>query len=75
MQCWNIRELIFDKKKRSNLSGGIINYYLECKKMLSNLNSTEFDYFVAGYMLGTNSNIRQELMQRIKLDEKIRNKY
>lgn len=73
MQCWNIRELIKGNKKKSNLSGGIIDYYLEVKDLIENLNATGFDYFVAGYMIATNPNIKRELLSRKKFYEKIRN--
>lgn len=73
MQCWNIRELIKGNMKKSNLSGGIIDYYLEVKDLIENLDTTEFDYFIAGYMLGSNPNLKQEFLKFRRMNEKIRN--
>lgn len=74
MQCWNIRELIKGNMKKVNIVGNILDYYLEIKlHYFQNLKTTEFDYFIAGYMLGSNPNLKQEFLKFRRMNEKIRN--
>lgn len=75
MQCWNIRELIKGNKKKGNIKGGLIDDFLIIKELFSDLETKDFDYFIAGYMVGNNLKLKEELLniRRRNKSEKIRN--
>lgn len=75
MQCWNIRELIKGNKKKGNIKGGLIDDFFLIKELFSDLETKDFDYFIAGYMIGNNPKLKEELLKirRRNESEKIRN--
>ena len=74
MECWNIRELIKGNKKKGNIKGGLIDDFLIIKELFSGLETKDFDYFIAGYMIGNNPKLKEELLKirRRNKSEKIR---
>ena len=74
MQCWNIRQLIKGLIKKGNITGQLVNDFIFLKKKyFEKLSANEFDYFIAGYMLGSNPYTREEFTKLRKMNEKIRN--
>lgn len=73
MKCWNLRELLKGNKKVDDLSGGIPKYFSYIKLLFEGLQISDFDLFSAGYLLGSNPKIKEDLLERIREDEKIRN--
>lgn len=73
MECWNIRELIKGNKKKGNIKGGLIDDFLTVKELFSDLETKDFDYFSAGYMLGSSPTIKESFLNLRRINEKIRN--
>ena len=75
MECWNIRELVKGNKKKGNIKNGLIDDFLIVKELFSDLETKDFDYFIAGYMVRNNLKLKEELLniRRRNKNEKIRN--
>lgn len=72
MTTWNLNKLLNGIKSRSNIVGGIVKYYSKVIELFDGLKTNNFDFFVAGYMIGSNITIKEKLLKLRSMDEKIR---
>ena len=73
MNTYDIRSLRNGIVKKLNIVYSLVRYFKYWKKLVkeNNIKDSDFDNFMAGYMIGSNITLKNEIMKDIKMEEKV----